>query len=141
MAKLADLLGKYLVEWPDDSQRITQRANGDLIAAAGFGHVRKLSNICVEVADDRATAVVTKSQYLAARDRIATNVQATQEAREISQGKELPKRDSKLWKRAALTAFAGYCARPGMDAECAAEEAMFAADAFMNAMEKHLSSN
>lgn len=60
-----------------------------------------------------------------------------QELADIACGKR-SKKDQALWDKAALAAFAGYCARPSMDAECAAEEAMFAADAFMNAMIKHL---
>lgn len=137
MAKLADQLGKYLVEWPDGIDFIEQSLSHELWRVRGI-RVTSLNCYIHELADDWRTAKVTKSQYLAARDRIATNMQATKEAREIAQGRELPKPDRKLWKSAALAAFAGYCARPGMDAECAAEEAMYAADAFMNAMEKHL---
>lgn len=144
MAKLADLLGKYLVEWPDGAEYARQDADKE-VCFWGCGVLHDF--FLPEIADDAHTEggtgckKVYQHEYLAARDRIATNMQATKEAREIAHGVELPKHGRKLWKRAALAAFAGYCARPGMDAECAAEEAMFAADAFMNAMDKHLSSN
>lgn len=153
MAKLDELLGKYLPEWPEGAEYLWQGLGGYI-----YDNEERQLFLIKEFASDAEFATVTKSKYLAARDRIATNAQATKEAREIAQGEgprfcnseqmiaaieveELPKPDRKLWKRAALAAFAGYCARPGMDAECAAEEAMYAADAFMNAMEKHLNSN
>lgn len=154
MAKLDELLGKYLPEWPDGAEYLWQACGGYVYNQQG-DKVFYMKEIASDVL---GRGIVTKNQYLAARDRIATNMQATKEAREIAHGEgqrfcnsehmiaaieseALPKHDRKLWKRAALAAFAGYCARPGMDAECAAEEAMFAADAFMNAMEKHLNSN
>lgn len=135
MAKLADLLGKYLVEWPDGAQYAWQDYDGEVrfqyhdgmhypsnltLTDIAIDHVRRMR-------EQNPNIGVTKQQYLAARDRIAAEACT-----------DLPKTDRKLWKRAALAAFSGYCARPCMDAECAAEEAMFAADAFMNAMEKHL---
>lgn len=169
MAKLDELLGKYLPEWPDWADACVQDKDKEVkfmvgtdakIGSYGAAWLRKKpinsnNTYLNELAEDWHSAIVTKSQYLAASDRIATNMQATKEARDIAQGEgqrfcssehmiaaieseELPKPDRKLWKRAALAAFAGYCARPGIDAECAAEEAMFAADAFMNEMEKHL---
>ena len=121
MAKLADMLGKYLVEWPDNTLWVAQGPDGKIYNNNGSVILYSTFEDCID------PYAVTQSEYLAARDRIA--------AEECT---ELPKPDRKLWKRAALVAFAGYCARPGMDAECAAEEAMYAADAFMNAMEKHL---
>lgn len=125
MEKLDELLGKYLPEWPDGAEYLRQGVSG-----AVYDQKDRKVLFIRELAIDAKFNAVVKSEYLAARDRIVAEACT-----------ELPKTDRKLWKRAALAAFAGYCARPGMDAECAAEEAMYAADAFMNAMEKHLNSN
>lgn len=83
MTKLADLLGKYLVEWPDGADACVQDEDKEVkfmvgtnakMGSSGAVWLRKkpksinLNIHLRELAGDWHSSIVTKSQYLAARD-------------------------------------------------------------------------
>ena len=74
MAKLVDLLAKYLVEWPygaNDAMQNPKKASHEYIRVYFYGSCGEDFDFDLnELAEDASHACVTKSQYLAARDRL-----------------------------------------------------------------------
>lgn len=86
MAKLVEIVvGLWPNAWRAGKHVITQNAHGDVLVenADGLG-VEFGVAMAHDLADDYKTAVVTRAQWEAERSRIATNQQATAEAREIA---------------------------------------------------------
>lgn len=94
--KLVEILARELAEWPEDCLRITQRANDELVASAGFGYSRTLKNLPdlpVVTASDRVTAVVTRHQWKSARASYLASIQPKRDAeikRVVESTKKLP---------------------------------------------------
>lgn len=100
MAKLEDLLAQHLFEWPHDANRIIQIENGDLVAGAAFGYTRRLSNLELEIAEDRKNAVVTRRKYLAARDRMHAESAKGKEVSGVLEAQEVDP-EKALWDKVA----------------------------------------
>lgn len=120
--KLLEIAARNIAEFPAGFQRLSQRSDGLIVAAAGYGYTRDVA--IFDIAEDRDTAVVTRAQWEAERARIAANQQATKEAREIAKGEgkrfdsvedmveeltaiacgKRSKEDQELWDKAAIAA-------------------------------------
>ena len=137
MAKLVDLLAKYLVEWPDDCSRITQRQNGDVIGSEGFGYQRCICTL--DAAEDRETSVVTQSKYLAARDRMHVETLKGMYVSGVLEAQEFDT-DQALWDKVAKDLYCQWVsiASSKESWRIDAEHACNAADAFMAERAKRL---
>ena len=104
MAKLVDLLAKYLVDWPygaNDAMQNPKKASHEYMRVYFYGSCgRDFDFDLNELAEDASHTCVTKSQYLAARDRMHVEtvkgmyVSGTLEAHEFDA-------DQALWDRVA----------------------------------------
>lgn len=73
MAKLVDLLAKYLVEWPVDKKYpLEQDAHGAIYVSSSVhkSGEKFYKNITINLAEDFVDAVVYYADWLAARDRL-----------------------------------------------------------------------
>ena len=138
MAKLVDLLAKYLVEWPDGANYIEQGLSGALYSQSNspVGFIKELSEDSIRV---------TYNQYLAARDRMRAEI-----VQDIKVGGTLEVQefdtDQALWDKVAVAAIGGLTASDIFYNSCmfqyrpdnAAEFASGIADAFMAERAKRL---
>lgn len=99
MAKLVDLLAKYLVEWPEGVNYIEQGLSGSLYSQSNVpvGFIKELSEDSVRV---------TYNEYISARDRLHADtlkemiqVGGTLEVQEFDA-------DQSLWDKVAVSALA-----------------------------------
>lgn len=114
MAKLVEIAAREIVGFPAGFQRLSQRSDGLIVAAAGYGYTREVA--IFDIAEDRETAVVTRAQWEAERARIAmqgisefaqeqenaerasiaANQQSTAEAREIARSGAMTSEEQEL---------------------------------------------
>lgn len=153
MAKLVDLLAKYLVEWPKHCESIVQdddkecKQCGCLYAYLEEGGVVWIRDTPLgcnfyldELASDWDTAKVTYKQWLAARDRL--HAETLKEMRETTNADT----DQSLWDKVAVAAIGGVTASDAFhndanfqgDPSVAAAFAVQIADAFMAERAKRL---
>lgn len=135
MAKLVDLLAKHLKEWPEGAEYARQNRSESspeymrtyFYGACGYDFDFDLN----ELAEDEPHTRVTKSQYIAARDRL--HAETVKEMRETTNAYA----DQALWDKVAIACYA-QIAHKGIGIQHAAAKSFDYADAFMAERAKRL---
>ena len=94
MAKLVDLLAKYLVEWPEGANYIEQGLSGALYSQSNIpvGFIKELSEDSIRV---------TYNQYLATRDRLHAETVNGMYVSGVLEAQEFDT-DQALWDKVAV---------------------------------------
>lgn len=135
MAKLVDLLAKYLVEWPDGAEYARQDYDKE-ICFRGECSIDKdffISEMAEDVVLDGAvgTTKVYMKDWLSARDRL--HAETVKDMREPTNADT----DQALWDKVAVECYADNVNR-GLGIVQASRDAFNSADAFMAERAKRL---
>lgn len=147
MAKLVDLLAKYLVEWPDladGAMQNPEKASHEYMRVYFYGSfINDFDFDLKELAEDASHACVTKSQYMAARDRL--HAETVKEMIKVGGTLEVQEfdADQALWDKVAVNAVNGEMscqsnAAKRLDAGDLVRYSFAVADAFMAERAKRL---
>lgn len=136
--KLVEILARELEVWPEGALVLSQLENGYICKPGESSFDEPITVAYYDLAEDWSSAVVTRPQWQAERDRMS-KMEALIEARDNPPSTE-PTYEQQLWDRVAKELFAEWSS-PAVSLKSAsihAATAMNFADAFMAEREKRM---